>query len=425
MLDIKLLRQDLDAVVANLARRGFKLDRERWLALEAQRKELQIEVEGLRQTRNERSKSIGRAKAAGGDVESLKREVGELGDALTAAEAKLTTTAAELDDFLACLPNMLHESVPPGRDSNDNVELRRWGTPPKFGFAPLDHVALGEKLGMIDFETAGRISGARFTVLNRDVARLHRALVQYMLDLHTSQHGYTEVYVPYLVLRSTLQGTGQLPKFEADLFRTAAGDQELFLIPTAEVPVTNLVRESIIEAATLPRRYAAHSPCFRSEAGSYGKDTRGMIRQHQFEKVEIVQIVRPEDSYTALEELTAHAEHVLKGLELPHRVMALCSGDVGPASAKTYDLEVWLPGQQKYREISSCSNCEAYQARRMQARWRNPATGKPEPVHTLNGSGVAIGRALVAVLENYQQADGSVTVPDALRPYMAGVTRIG
>ena len=425
MLDSRLLRTDPETVARNLARRGFQLDVAHVRALEERRKAAQVAADEVRAARNAHAKSVGKAKAQGQDIAPLVAEGETLSQRATTLEHELALVQREFDELQLGLPNTLHESVPDGRDETANVEVRRWGTPRTFAFTPLDHVALGEKLGMIDFETAGRISGARFTVLNRDVARLHRALVQYMLDLHTSQHGYTEVYVPYLVLRSTLQGTGQLPKFEADLFRTAAGDQELFLIPTAEVPVTNLVRESIIEAATLPRRYAAHSPCFRSEAGSYGKDTRGMIRQHQFEKVEIVQIVRPEDSYTALEELTAHAEHVLKGLELPHRVMALCSGDVGPASAKTYDLEVWLPGQQKYREISSCSNCEAYQARRMQARWRNPATGKPEPVHTLNGSGVAIGRALVAVLENYQQADGSVTVPDALRPYMAGVTRIG
>jgi len=319
---------------------------------------------------------------------------------------------------------MLHDSVPDGRDETANVEVRRWGEPREFAFEPKDHVAVGEGLVLMDFEAAGRISGARFVVLKGGVARLHRALIQYMLDLHTGEHGYTEVYVPYLVARQALVGTGQLPKFEADLFRVTSGEQELFLIPTAEVPVTNLARESILEAATLPRRYVAHTPCFRSEAGSYGKDTRGMIRQHQFEKVELVQMVRPEDSCAALEELTGCAEKVLQGLNLPYRVVALCSGDVGFGSAKTYDLEVWLPGQQKYREISSCSNCEAFQARRMQARWRNPATGKPEPVHTLNGSGVAVGRALVAVLENYQQADGSVVVPTALRKYMGGAELI-
>ena len=424
MLDIKLLRQDLDAVVANLARRGFKLDRERWLALEAQRKELQIEVEGLRQTRNERSKSIGRAKAAGGDVESLKREVGELGDALTAAEAKLTTTAAELDDFLACLPNMLHESVPPGRDSNDNVELRRWGTPPKFGFAPLDHVALGEKLGLMDFDAAVKLAGARFVVLRGALARLQRALTQLMLDVQTQEHGYSETYVPYMVNDRTLFGTGQLPKFAADLFALDV-DPKLRLIPTAEVSLTNLVADSIIEPTRLPMRLTAHTPCFRSEAGSYGQDTRGMIRQHQFEKVELVHIAAPSESYRELEVLVGNAEAILKRLELPYRVLALCGGDIGFGAAKTYDLEVWLPGQSKYREISSCSNCEAFQARRMQARWRNPETGKPEPLHTLNGSGLAVGRTLIAVLENNQRDDGSIAIPKALLPYMGGVEVIG
>jgi len=424
MLDIKLLRQDLDAVVANLARRGFKLDRERWLALEAQRKELQIEVEGLRQTRNERSKSIGRAKAAGGDVESLKREVGELGDALTAAEAKLTTTAAELDDFLACLPNMLHESVPPGRDSNDNVELRRWGTPPKFGFAPLDHVALGEKLGLMDFDAAVKLAGARFVVLRGALARLQRALTQLMLDVQTQEHGYSETYVPYMVNDRTLFGTGQLPKFAADLFALDV-DPKLRLIPTAEVSLTNLVADSIIEPTRLPMRLTAHTPCFRSEAGSYGQDTRGMIRQHQFEKVELVHIVAPSESYRELEVLVGNAEAILKRLELPYRVLALCGGDIGFGAAKTYDLEVWLPGQSKYREISSCSNCEAFQARRMQARWRNPETGKPEPLHTLNGSGLAVGRTLIAVLENNQREDGSIAIPKALLPYMGGIEIIG
>ena len=424
MLDIKLLRQDLDAVVANLARRGFKLDRERWLALEAQRKELQIEVEGLRQTRNERSKSIGRAKAAGGDVESLKREVGELGDALTAAEAKLTTTAAELDDFLACLPNMLHESVPPGRDSNDNIELRRWGTPPKFDFTPLDHVALGEKLGLMDFDAAVKLAGARFVVLRGALARLQRALTQLMLDVQTQEHGYSETYVPYMVNDRTLFGTGQLPKFAADLFALDV-DPKLRLIPTAEVSLTNLVADSIIEPTRLPMRLTAHTPCFRSEAGSYGQDTRGMIRQHQFEKVELVHIAAPSESYRELEVLVGNAEAILKRLELPYRVLALCGGDIGFGAAKTYDLEVWLPGQSKYREISSCSNCEAFQARRMQARWRNPETGKPEPLHTLNGSGLAVGRTLIAVLENNQREDGSIAIPKALLPYMGGIEIIG
>ena len=423
MLDPKLLRQDLDAVAANLARRGFALDRGRYLALENERKELQTRVEGLRQTRNERSKAIGRAKAAGGDVEALKREVGALGDELSAGETRLTALAAELDDFLARLPNTLHESVPNGADSDANVELRRWGTPPQLPFTPLDHVALGEKLGLIDFDAAAKLSGARFVVLKGAVARLHRAIAQLMLDMHTGEHGYTEAYVPYLVNDATLFGTGQLPKFAADLF-TLEGENKLRLIPTAEVSLTNLVRDTIVEAERLPLRLTAHTPCFRSEAGSYGQDTRGMIRQHQFDKVELVHIARPEESYRELEVLVGNAEAVLKRLGLAYRVMLLCGGDVGPSSAKTYDLEVWLPGQDKYREISSCSNCEAFQARRMQARWRNPETGKPELVHTLNGSGLAVGRTLVAILENYQQADGSVVIPDALRPYMGGADRI-
>ena len=420
MLDPKLLRADPEAVARNLARRGFMLDVGRFRALEERRKVAQVAADETRSARNAHAKKVGMARGKGEDISALVEEGNTLARRLEGLDEELAAVQAEFDELVLGLPNLLHESVPDGRDENSNVELRRWGTPREFDFAPLDHVAIGEKLAMIDFEAAGRISGARFVVLKNGVARLHRALIQYMLDLHTSRHGYTEVYAPYLVARQSLVGTGQLPKFEADLFRVVGGESEYFLIPTAEVPVTNLARESILEANTLPRKYAAHTPCFRSEAGSYGKDTRGMIRQHQFEKVELVHVVRPEDSYAALEELTGHAEKVLQGLDLPYRVVALCGGDVGFGSAKTYDLEVWLPGQQKYREISSCSNCEAFQARRMQARWRNPATGKPEPVHTLNGSGVAVGRALVAVLENYQQADGSVVVPDALKPYMGG-----
>jgi seryl-tRNA synthetase len=411
-------------VAANLARRGFKLDRERYVALEAERKELQSRVESLRQTRNERSKAIGRAKAAGGDVDALKREVGALGDELGAGEARLTALAAELDDFLAGLPNLLHESVPSGADANANVELRRWGTPPKFAFEPLDHVSIGEKLDLVDFDAAAKLSGARFVVLKGAVAQLHRGIAQLMLDMHTREHGYSETYVPYLVNDATLFGTGQLPKFAADLF-ALQGENKLRLIPTSEVSLTNLVRDTIVEAEQLPLRLTAHTPCFRSEAGSYGQDTRGMIRQHQFDKVELVHIARPEDSYRELEMLVGNAEAVLKRLGLAYRVVALCGGDIGFSSAKTYDLEVWLPGQNKYREISSCSNCEAFQARRMQARWRNPDTGKPELVHTLNGSGLAVGRTLVAILENYQQPDGSVVIPEALRPYMGGLERIG
>ena len=424
MLDTRLLRSDPAAVAANLARRGFVLDVERFRSLEERRKAAQVAADEVRAARNAHAKSVGKAKAQGQDIAALVAEGEAMARRLEGLEKELAGVQAEFDELCLGLPNMLHESVPDGRDENSNVEVRRWGTPRQFDFTPLDHVAVGEQLAQMDFEAAGRISGARFVVLKGGVARLHRALIQYMLDLHTSQHGYTEIYAPYLVARSTLVGTGQLPKFEADLFRVVGGESEFFLIPTAEVPVTNLVREQILEANTLPRRFVAHTPCFRSEAGSYGKDTRGMIRQHQFEKCELVQVVKPEDSYAALEELTGHAEKVLQGLNLPYRVLALCAGDVGFGSAKTYDLEVWLPGQQKYREISSCSNCEAFQARRMQVRWRNPATGKPEAVHTLNGSGVAVGRALVAVLENYQQGDGSVVVPEALRKYMGGAELI-
>ena len=422
MLDARLLRADPAAVAANLARRGFQLDVERFRALEERRKAAQVAADEVRAARNAHAKGVGKAKAQGQDIASLLAEGEALGRRLEGLDKELVAVQAEFDELVLGLPNMLHESVPEGRDESANVEVRRWGTPRHFEGQPLDHVAIGEKLAntAMDFEAAGRISGARFVVLKGGLARMHRALIQYMLDLHTGQHGYTEIYAPYLVARSSLVGTGQLPKFEADLFKVTSGEAEFFLIPTAEVPVTNLARDSILEANTLPRRYAAHTPCFRSEAGSYGKDTRGMIRQHQFEKVELVHIVKPEDSYAELELLVGNAEKVLQGLDLPYRVMALCAGDVGFGSAKTYDLEVWLPGQQKYREISSCSNCEGFQARRMQARWRNPATNKPEPVHTLNGSGLAVGRTLVAVLENYQQADGSVVVPPVLRKYMDG-----
>jgi seryl-tRNA synthetase len=378
-----------------------------------------VRVDELRNERNTRSKSIGRAKAAGEDAASLLAAVGRLGADLEAAERELAAVQEELNALLMDLPNLLHESVPEGSDESANRVVRTWGEPRRFDFAPMDHV----DLGLLDFEAASRVSGARFVVMRGDVARLHRALIQFMLDLHTREHGYTEIYAPYLVSARSLTGTGQLPKFGADLF-AVQGEQDLYLIPTAEVPVTNLVRDEILAAGALPLKFAAHTPCFRSEAGSYGKDTRGMIRQHQFEKVELVHVTRPDDSYRALEELTGHAEKVLRALGLPYRVVLLCSGDTGQAAAKTYDLEVWLPGQGRYREISSCSNCEAYQARRMQARWRNPETGRPELVHTLNGSGVAAGRALVAVLENYQQRDGSVAVPDALRPWMAGTSVI-
>jgi seryl-tRNA synthetase len=420
MLDSRMLRSDPEGVARNLARRGFEFDLTRFRALEERRKAAQVAADETRAARNANAKAVGRAKGQGQDAAPLMAEGEALARRLEGLEAEVSEAQSQFDALLLTLPNLLHEAVPDGRDETANVEIRRWGTPRDFGFTPRDHVAIGEGLGLLDFESAARISGARFAVLKGAVARMQRALTQYMLDLHTSRHGYTEVYVPYLVGRHALVGTGQLPKFEVDLFRIASGEHEYFLIPTAEVPVTNLVRESILDAATLPLRFAAHTPCFRAEAGSHGKDTRGLIRQHQFEKVELVQIVRPEDSPAALEALTGHAEQVLQGLGLPYRVVALCSGDVGFYSTRTYDIEVWLPGQGTYREISSCSSCEAFQARRMQARWRNPATGKPEPVHTLNGSGVAVGRALVAVLENYQQPDGSVSVPDALKPYMGG-----
>jgi seryl-tRNA synthetase len=423
MIDPKQLRADPQAVAANLARRGFQLDVAAFSALEEKRKSAQVESDRVRAERNANAKAVGIAKGRKEDATALLARAEELTRQLEASDAAINAVQAELDALLLGIPNLLHESVPEGRDESANQEIRRWGEPRNFDFKPKDHVELGEALGGLDFEAAAKISGARFSVMKDGVARLHRALAQFMLDLHTREHGYSEVYAPYLVLAPALQGTGQLPKFEQDLFRVQ-GEQGFFLIPTAEVPVTNLVRDSIVDPAKLPLKYTAHTPCFRSEAGAAGKDTRGLIRQHQFEKVELVHIVKPADSYAALEELTANAEKVLQKLGLPYRVVALCAGDVGFGSAKTYDIEVWLPGQGKYREISSCSNCEAFQARRMQARWRNPDTGKPEPLHTLNGSGVAVGRALVAVLENYQNADGSVSVPEALRPYLDGATSI-
>ena len=424
MIDPKLIRGQLEETAQRLATRGFRLDTARIAALETERKEVQMRTQALQNERNTRSKAIGKVKAMGEDSAPLMAEVASLGEQLKAAETRLELLQNELNDILLNVPNIPHASVPQGGDENDNVEVRRWGTPTPFDFQPQDHVDLGARLGLLDFETAAKITGARFSVMSGSLARLHRALIQFMLDLHTSAHGYTETYVPYLVNADSLRGTGQLPKLEADLFKLA-GEQNYYLIPTAEVPVTNIVRDVIVEAAGMPRKYVAHTPCFRSEAGSYGKDTRGMIRQHQFEKVELVQIVRPADSYRALEELTGHAEKVLQLLGLPYRVMALCTGDMGFSSAKTYDLEVWLPGQQKYREISSCSNFEDFQARRLQARWRNPETGKPELVHTLNGSGLAIGRTLVAIMENYQEKDGRIRVPDVLQTYMGGLAVIG
>lgn len=423
MLDSKQLRTDTENVARNLARRGYKLDLEAFRALEERRKQAQVEADRVRAERNANAKAVGMAKGKGEDASTLLARGEQLTAELERSEAALVAVQAESDEWLMGLPNLLHDSVPEGRDESANLEVRRHGTPRQFDFTPLDHVDLGVKLAGLDFDAAARISGARFVVLRGALARLHRALAQFMLDLHTGEHGYQEIYAPYLVSAAALTGTGQLPKFEQDLF-AVRGERPLYLIPTAEVPVTNLVREQIIAPEQLPMRYVAHTPCFRSEAGAAGKDTRGLIRQHQFDKVELVQIAKPAESYAALESLTSHAEEVLKRLELPYRVLALCAGDIGFGSAKTYDLEVWLPGQGKYREISSCSNCEAFQARRMQARWRNPETGKPEPLHTLNGSGVAVGRALVAVLENHQNADGSITIPPALRPYLGGQERL-
>jgi len=419
MLDPKLLRNDLNSVVAGLTRRNMEFPRERYVELEARRKATQIRAEELQQERNTRSKEIGKSKAAGEDIQPLLTEVASLGAELDTAKSELSDVQVELEQLLAGLPNLLDEDVPQGNSEDDNIEVRSWGEIPDFGFTPKDHVDLGEGLGQLDMPSAAKITGARFTVLRGDLARLHRALIQFMLDLHGSQHGYQELYVPYIVNSDSLLGTGQLPKFGDDLFRLE-GEQGYFLIPTAEVPVTNLARGEIHEAAELPLKFVAHTPCFRSEAGAHGKDTRGMIRQHQFEKVELVQLVRPDESAAAHEALTSHAEEVLRQLELPYRVVVLCSGDTGFSAAKTYDIEVWLPGQGQYREISSCSNFRDFQARRMLARWRNPETGKPELLHTLNGSGVAAGRALVAVLENGQQQDGSILLPEVLRPYMGG-----
>jgi len=423
VIDPKLLRSDPQAVATNLARRGFSLDVAALQGLEDKRKPWTVEVDRLRAERNANAKAVGMAKGKGEDAAPLIARGEGLTQALAEAEGKLTELQAQLEAWQLGLPNLLHESVPEGRDEHANREVRRHGEPRAFSFKPRDHVEVGEKLRGVDFEAAARIAGARFVVLRGPVARLHRALAQFMLDLHTREHGYLEVYVPYLVLPQALLGTGQLPKFEQDLF-AVRGEQDYYLIPTAEVPVTNLVRGEILAAEALPLKFVAHTPCFRSEAGAAGKDTRGMIRNHQFDKVELVQVVRPEDSYAALESLTANAEEVLRRLEIPYRTVALCAGDIGFGSAKTYDLEAWLPSQERYREISSCSNFEAFQARRMQARWRNPKTGKPEPVHTLNGSGLAVGRTLVAILENYQNADGSVTVPAVLQPYMGGLAQL-
>ncbi|MGM0543494.1 MAG: serine--tRNA ligase [Pseudomonadota bacterium] len=423
MLDPKLLRGDLDALAQQLARRGFVLDKEGLQAIESRRRELQTQTEQLQNERNQRSKAIGKAKASGEDIQPLLDEVSDLGDRLDAAKQQLAEVQAEWDDAVSGIPNIPHDSVPEGKSEDDNVELHRWGTPREFDFDVLDHVDLGKKSGYLDFDLAAKLTGARFAVMRGPVARLHRALAQFMLDTQTEQHGYEECYVPYMVNRESLVGTGQLPKFGEDLFRLD-DEREYHLIPTSEVPLTNFVRDEIVEQAALPMKLTAHTPCFRSEAGSHGRDTRGMIRQHQFDKVEMVQIVEPEHSYQALEAMRGHAEAILQALELPYRVVTLCTGDMGFGAAKTYDLEVWLPSQDTYREISSVSNCEDFQARRMQARYRHPDMKKPQLLHTLNGSGLAVGRCLLAVLENHQQADGSVIIPEPLRRYLGGLERL-
>ncbi|WP_159815195.1 serine--tRNA ligase [Pseudomonas sp. 18058] len=426
MLDSKLLRSNLQDVADRLASRGFALDTARIEALEEQRKTVQTRTEALQAERNARSKSIGQAKQRGEDIAPLMADVERMAGELSAGKVELDAIQTELDSIVLGIPNLPHESVPVGKDEDDNVEVRRWGTPTAFDFEVKDHVALGEKFGWLDFETAAKLSGARFALLRGPIARLHRALAQFMINLHVNEHGYEEAYTPYLVQAPALQGTGQLPKFEEDLFKIAReGEADLYLIPTAEVSLTNIVAGEIVDSKLLPIKFVAHTPCFRSEAGASGRDTRGMIRQHQFDKVEMVQIVEPSTSMEALEGLTANAEKVLQLLGLPYRTLALCTGDMGFSAVKTYDLEVWIPSQDKYREISSCSNCGDFQARRMQARFRNPETGKPELVHTLNGSGLAVGRTLVAVLENYQQADGLIRVPDVLKPYMGGLEVIG
>ncbi|MBX9628985.1 MAG: serine--tRNA ligase [Burkholderiales bacterium] len=424
MLDIQLLRTDIDAVAKRLADRGFHLDVAAFNALEAERKSIQTRTQELQSKRNALSKGIGQAKAKGEDTAPLMAEVAGLGDQVAACEKQLEAVQARLSELLLVVPNIPHASVPVGKSADDNVEVRRIGAPRQFDFTPKDHVDIGEGLGLLDFATGVKIAGARFTVMKGGIARLHRAIAQFMLDVHTQEHGYTEVYAPYLVNAASALGTGNLPKFEDDLFSVPRKDAEkLYLIPTAEVPVTNIVRDEIVPLENLPLKFVCHTPCFRSEAGSYGKDTRGMIRQHQFDKVELVQIIHPDQSFEGLEALTGHAETILKRLELPFRTVTLCTGDMGFSSAKTYDIEVWLPGQNAYREISSCSNFEAFQTRRMQARFRNEK-GKPELAHTLNGSGLAVGRTLVAILENYQNADGSVTIPAALRPWMGGAEKI-
>src|SRR5882672_7478724 len=424
MLDPQLLRSDIDSVARRLAARSFSLDVPGFRAIEEERKAVQTRTQDLQAARNQFAKRIGQAKVKGENVAELMAESGRANAELADLETRLGAVQQRLQDFMLGVPNVPHESVPAGRSADNNVELRKVGAPRAFGFAPRDHVDLGTGLGLLDFDAATKIAGARFALMKGSLARLHRALAQLMLDVHTRDHGYTEVYAPYLVNADSMRGTGQLPKFEADLFAVPRGEEgKLYLIPTAEVPVTNIVRDEIVPLESLPLKFVCHSPCFRSEAGSYGKDTRGMIRNHQFDKVELVQVVHPKDSYDALEQLTGHAEQILKRLELPYRVVTLCTGDIGFAAAKTYDIEVWLPGQSAYREISSCSNFEAFQARRMRARYRNEK-GKPELVHTLNGSGLAVGRALIAVMENYQRKDGGIDIPAALRPYMGEIVAL-
>lgn len=420
MLDVKHLRDDIAAIAERLKIRGFNLDTTTFSQLEAQRKALQIETESLQGERNQRSQAIGQAKAKGENIEPLLAEVGNLAKQLDNSKTQLETVQEQLREYLLTIPNVPHQSVPAGHSEEDNIEVRQWGEKPTFSFTAKEHDELAEALGLMDFTTASRIAGSRFVVMRGALVRLHRALAQFMLDTHSQEHGYEEIYVPYIVNSDSLYGTGQLPKFADDQFKIE-GEHPFYLIPTAEVPVTNTVRDSIIDAINLPLKYVCHTPCFRREAGSYGKDTRGMIRQHQFEKVELVWIVNPETSYDTLESLAHDAEVILQKLKLPYRVVTLCGGDLGFSAAKTYDLEVWLAGQNRYREISSCSNCEDFQARRMQARWRNPETGKPELVHTLNGSGLAIGRTLVAILENYQDPQGHIRVPEVLLPYMGGI----
>ena len=428
MLESKLLRGNIDFVVEQLKRRNFSFDVAEFNKLEDQRKVIQVQTQDLQNLRNTKSKAIGQAKASGENIEPLLEEVSDLGEKLDNAKSALNDLQVKIDEIVMAIPNIPHPSVPEGQSEDENIELSKWGEPKKFDFEPKDHVDLGEMHG-IDFAAAAKISGSRFVVITGKVAKLQRALTQFMLDQHTEKNGYTETYAPYLVNADSLTGTGQLPKFEADLFKTHLHGEEgeakaLYLIPTAEVPVTNIVRDSILKDSELPLKFVAHTPCFRSEAGSYGKDTRGLIRQHQFEKVELVQISNPDNSYDVLEELTEHAEGILKLLELPYRKVILCTGDLGFSSAKTYDLEVWLPGQSAYREISSCSCFEGFQARRMQLRWKNPETKESEFLHTLNGSGLAVGRTLVAVIENYQNADGSITIPKVLQSYMGGLTTI-